>query len=420
MSKALNRVNYYVLICSLLTFIFLFSFTSALETSQWDYIPIGNITYQNNTYINQTLELNTTQFDTDPLTIKESWLTTFIEGISKWGNYYTKTEIDNRYSNNTGDQDLSGYVPYTGATGDVNLGNNKLGIGVAPVDNFHIFTNTTQTTPQIFVEQDGSGDAAMEFGIVGDSYIMGIDNSDADKFKISYSSTKGAATFGTNDIFTMTPAGWIGLGTNAPRAMLHTSESGNRIYIDTLHGLEADGYRIDYARGDKFGPRFIVQRSRGTASWRRRLLDNDQIFYIDGRALGSFFGAYVAQMSIEADGNHLAGSTPGKFVFKVQPSGTEALATLVNAFNIDATGTYISDGIKHYLGTAKDVSVTYNGTDTIFTNEVGSGEFQFGGVVKATGYKSSDGSAGITTTFVDADGNTIGVKDGLIVSKTAP
>lgn len=75
--------------------------------------PSGNITneYINNTYINQTLELNTTQFETgEPATIKTSWLTSFIESISKWANYYTKSEIDNRYSNNTGDQDLSTYV----------------------------------------------------------------------------------------------------------------------------------------------------------------------------------------------------------------------------------------------------------------------------------------------------------------------
>ena len=110
MSKALSKVNYYVLICSFLTFIFLFNFSfvssleSSLEVSQWDKgNPSGNITneYINNTYINQTLELNSTQFETgEPVTIKTSWLTTFIESISKWANYYTKTEIDNRYSNN--------------------------------------------------------------------------------------------------------------------------------------------------------------------------------------------------------------------------------------------------------------------------------------------------------------------------------
>ena len=61
-------------------------------------------------YVNSS-DLNSTQFETgEPVTIKTSWLTTFIESVSKWANYYTKSEIDNRYSNNTGDQDLSTYV----------------------------------------------------------------------------------------------------------------------------------------------------------------------------------------------------------------------------------------------------------------------------------------------------------------------
>jgi hypothetical protein len=57
--------------------------------------PTGNITneYINNTYINQTLELNTTQFETgEPATIKLTWLTSFIESISKWANYLLKGE----------------------------------------------------------------------------------------------------------------------------------------------------------------------------------------------------------------------------------------------------------------------------------------------------------------------------------------
>ena len=42
----------------------------------------------------QTTTFNSTQFETgEPATIKESWLTSFIESISKWANYWTKTEL---------------------------------------------------------------------------------------------------------------------------------------------------------------------------------------------------------------------------------------------------------------------------------------------------------------------------------------
>ena len=114
--------------------------------------PSGNITneYINNTYINQTLELNSTQFETgEPATIKQSWLTTFIESVSKWANYYTKSEIDNRYSNNTGDQDLSGLVPYTGATGNVDLGVNDLNVGITASYFWRWFSFDRNTKPDL-------------------------------------------------------------------------------------------------------------------------------------------------------------------------------------------------------------------------------------------------------------------------------
>ncbi len=67
--------------------------------------PSGNITneYINNTYINQTLELNSTQFETgEPATIKESWLTNFIEIIVESYNYLTETQADTLYCKLTG------------------------------------------------------------------------------------------------------------------------------------------------------------------------------------------------------------------------------------------------------------------------------------------------------------------------------
>jgi hypothetical protein len=64
-----------------------------------------NNTYYNNTYINQSNIFNDTQFDSnDPITIKTSWLTSFIEALSKWANYWTKTEnIDQTGYNITAD-----------------------------------------------------------------------------------------------------------------------------------------------------------------------------------------------------------------------------------------------------------------------------------------------------------------------------
>jgi hypothetical protein len=152
-----------------LTFLLLFSLVSSLDTSSSN--PLGyynpnlpninqkdisvgsvNNSYYNNTYINQTVNVtvNETQFDSNnPISIKESWLTSFIESISKWANYWTKTENINATGynitadyyfgdgsqltgvsggNSSFNQSLTDeiYVPYLNANSNVNLGDKNL------------------------------------------------------------------------------------------------------------------------------------------------------------------------------------------------------------------------------------------------------------------------------------------------------
>jgi hypothetical protein len=135
--------------------------------------------------------------------------------------------------------DLSGYVPYEGATANLNLSNYNvtagyLGLGTYPTDNLHIKTTTTQTTPQVYVEQDGTGDASMELGIVGDSWIWGIDNSDTDYLKLAYSSTQGSGALGSNDRWKINTNGDLAIGGVAPAGKVHTYT--NEVGVATTHG----------------------------------------------------------------------------------------------------------------------------------------------------------------------------------------
>ena len=90
----------------------------------------------------------------------------------------------------------------------------------------HILESNTDTVPAVEIEQTSTGDAALQFSIVGDAYAMGIDNTDADKFKISYASAAGTAVLGTNDLFVINSAGLVGIGTNAPLVILHIIGTG--------------------------------------------------------------------------------------------------------------------------------------------------------------------------------------------------
>lgn len=68
----------------------------------------------------------------------------------------------------------------------------NLSIGVnAPTDpdaQLHLYKNTSETTvPSIVIEQDGTGDALMHFILTGTkTWSVGVDNSNADRFKITH------------------------------------------------------------------------------------------------------------------------------------------------------------------------------------------------------------------------------------------
>ena len=64
------------------------------------------------------------------------------------------------------------------------------------------------------------------FNISGDTYSLGIDNSDSDKFKLSY------GNLGTNDRIVIDSTGNVGIGTASPQAKLDV-DGGIRMADDT-------------------------------------------------------------------------------------------------------------------------------------------------------------------------------------------
>lgn len=69
----------------------------------------------------------------------------------------------------------------------------------------------TSTTPRFIINQGSTGDAAMRWALSSTiSYAAGIDNSDSDKWKVSYAGS-GTAILGTNDYLTVDTAGQIAL-----------------------------------------------------------------------------------------------------------------------------------------------------------------------------------------------------------------
>ena len=89
-----------------------------------------------------------------------------------------------------------------------------VGIGTgasAPENKLHVKSNTSNTTPQVLVQNGSTGDASIKFNVSGQSYVAGIDYDDSKKFKIASSSN-----LGTTDRITILSGGQVGINTINP------------------------------------------------------------------------------------------------------------------------------------------------------------------------------------------------------------
>jgi hypothetical protein len=105
-----------------------------------------------------------------------------------------------------------------GAVSAYDSTNERLGVGrTDPAAKLNIYNNDTgvSTLTGIVVEQAGTGDALLQLQLTGTRrWVVGVDNSDSDKFKIS------PVTDLANGIFTILTTGNVGIGTASPTSLL--------------------------------------------------------------------------------------------------------------------------------------------------------------------------------------------------------
>ncbi|HSA08091.1 MAG TPA: hypothetical protein P5099_01870 [Candidatus Moranbacteria bacterium] len=121
----------------------------------------------------------------------------------------------------------SGYDAYILNNSSVGLivkdSTGNVGINTASPGNplhVNIGSDSAITLPIAAFSNSGPGDAGILFGITDDSYVVGIDNSDSDKFKISYGNSISNGVLGTSDRFVIDSSGLVGIGTAAPATAL--------------------------------------------------------------------------------------------------------------------------------------------------------------------------------------------------------
>ena len=128
-----------------------------------------------------------------------------------------------------GDLDVNGNKIVTTSNGDIVLepnGTGGVGIGTDAPEAKLSVAGDTSTFVSTQIRQDGAGDASLWFSLSDSTlFSMGVDNDDADSFKIS-----SGHLLGTNDRLTIDSSGNCGISTAAPSEKLHVA--GNSLLAD--------------------------------------------------------------------------------------------------------------------------------------------------------------------------------------------
>jgi hypothetical protein len=112
---------------------------------------------------------------------------------------------------------------------DVEISGSSLTIK-APTNAITIDSYTTNNTPQAYIYQRGNADSGLRFRRNTESWTMGIDYSDSDKFKIG-----NGATVGSDTDISITSAGRVGIGTEDPSYKLSVEYDGASDFVSQIY-----------------------------------------------------------------------------------------------------------------------------------------------------------------------------------------
>lgn len=283
--------------------------------------------------------------------------------------------------------------------------------------------NATDTGKALFVESSGTNPASCVAHIkhsgAGTGANLLLENQGTGT---ALSITQGSTGYGA------TIAGLVGIGNVAPGAQLHVTSAAAGTIGQIIKGASAqtaDLLQIQNSAGS------ILTKITSTGN----LLLPDGIDVAPSMSFASdpnsgFYSLATNYFGVSAGGSLVAtyqnnSGRKGTLLYGNTYSGTVANAVLTLSTDSSILATHSIDQTnKKYLIQPYESGVSYN-VDTILNSlggNVGIGttspseKLEISGTVKATGYKSSDGSAGVSGSFTTTDGKTITIKDGLVVS----
>jgi len=110
----------------------------------------------------------------------------------------------------------------TGGTNAINIDSSqKVGIGVTPDKLFHVERNDDSTTAIAKFKNAGTGDATLQIGNASTNFVIGMDNSDSDKFKLGFGDALQSIVGATID-----SDGHVGINDTSPSVTLDITGEG--------------------------------------------------------------------------------------------------------------------------------------------------------------------------------------------------
>ena len=290
--------------------------------------------------------------------------------------------------------------------------NAQVGFGTTSPSNDIDVESSSATATAVDINNTGGGDPKVNLQVGGvTTFSMGIDNSDADKFKI------GTSALETNTRLTIDASGNVGIGTSSPSAKLDViganesiinainlncatfpSSVGDGSAITFGHSVTETGARIrNYATSTNAG-HLILETNNGSGLTERiRILNSGNVG----------IGNTSPTALLDVDGSAIFNESGAAKNFRVESDNSTAM------LYVDGTNDKVGIGTSTPTGRFEVYNTTQNDL-TIYTSD-GSGWISF---VPNLGYISyndisSDGDMGI---IFSADNNAVAQANGFVIA----